>query len=105
LLTEEQITMVKTGTFRTRASRQPLRLLAPPAVVVSPETAVIHFRMNQIALATIAYGEVGSNSPDILDALSLSPGVGHPRWRQPVHGPARQPAVESGSAVHDLSRR
>ena len=64
LLTEDQARVIKTGTFRTRASRQPLRLLAPPARVVSPETAVIHFRLNQIALATISYGEVANGDPD-----------------------------------------
>jgi hypothetical protein len=64
LLSEEDATIVKTSTFRTRASREPLRLLAPPARVVSPETAVIHFRLNQIALATVAYGEVSAGSPD-----------------------------------------
>lgn len=64
LLSEEDVTIVKTGTFRTRASREPLRLLSPPARVVSPETAVIHFRLNQIALATVSYGEVSAGSPD-----------------------------------------
>jgi len=64
LLTADQVTVVKTGTFRTRAVREPLRLLAPPARVVSPETAVIHFRLNQIALATVSYGEFAAASPD-----------------------------------------
>jgi hypothetical protein len=63
-LIDEDVTVVKTGTFRTRASREPLRLLSPPARVVSPETAVIQFRLNQIALATVAYGEVSAGSPD-----------------------------------------
>ena len=58
LLTDEQATMIKTGTLRTRLTLQPLRLLGPPARVVSAEAAVINFRLNQIALATIDYGSV-----------------------------------------------
>ncbi|HCL29021.1 MAG TPA: hypothetical protein DIC52_11350 [Candidatus Latescibacteria bacterium] len=64
LLTEEDVTVVKMGTFRTRAERQAVRLLAPPTRVVSPETAVINFQLNQIALATIDYAETTFGDPD-----------------------------------------
>jgi hypothetical protein len=65
-LTEEQVTFVKTGTFRTSDTRQPLRLLAPPAQVVSPEAAVVHFELNQIALATIAYGLLSADNTELV---------------------------------------
>jgi hypothetical protein len=64
LLTESQVVVVKSGRFRTLAARRPLRLLTPPSRVVSPETAVINVRLNQIALATVAYGEAAGVSPD-----------------------------------------
>ena len=58
LMTEEEATASDTGIFRTRLQRQPLRLLGPPAVVVSVESAVVNFRLNQIAEARIDYGVV-----------------------------------------------
>lgn len=64
LLTEAQVVVVKSGSFTTRAARQPTRLLAPPSRVVSPESAVINVRLNQIALVTVAYGLADERSPD-----------------------------------------
>ena len=63
LMTEEEATTSDTGTFRTRVQRQPLRLLGPPAVVVSVESAVIGFGLNQIAQARIDYGAVPVGDP------------------------------------------
>jgi len=58
LLTQEQISFSKTGTFRTRATGRPLRLLVPPSRVVSSNSAVITTRLNQITGLVIDYGIV-----------------------------------------------
>ncbi|MBT4610261.1 MAG: T9SS type A sorting domain-containing protein [Gemmatimonadetes bacterium] len=58
LLTQEQVSFSKTGTFRTRAAGRPLRLLVPPSRVVSSNNAVITARLNQITGLVIDYGVV-----------------------------------------------
>jgi hypothetical protein len=64
-LTEGAASFVKTGTFRTRSGRQPLRLLAPPATVVAADRATVNVRFNQIALVDIDYGpQVGPGGSD-----------------------------------------
>jgi hypothetical protein len=64
-LTEGAASFVKTGTFRTRSERQPLRLLAPPATVAAADRATVNVRFNQIALVDIDYGpQVGSGGSD-----------------------------------------
>ena len=64
-LTEEEASFIKTGTFRTRSGRQPLRLLAPPATVAAADRATVNVRFNQIALVDIDYGpQVGSGGSD-----------------------------------------
>ena len=80
MLTEDDASVVKTGSFRTRRQREPLRLLIPPARILSAERATIDVRFNQIALATIDYGEVPSSdaypisltSADILRTHSIT---------------------------------
>jgi hypothetical protein len=81
LLTEDQATVVKTGTFKTRKDRQPLRLSGPPARVVSAGNAVINLRFNQVALSVIDYGPVtgpvdaSSSDADLYPFSLTSPGV------------------------------
>ena len=69
-LTEDDATFIKTGTFRTRSQRQPLRLLAPPATIVASDRVTVNVRFNQIALVEIDYGIQGES----LSANSLSSG-------------------------------
>ncbi len=62
LLTAEQVSFSKTGTFRTRAAGRPLRFLVPPARVVSANNAVVTARLNQIAGLVIDYGVADENA-------------------------------------------
>ncbi len=87
LMTEEQVTVVKTGTFRTKKVGVPLRFLGPPSRVISADGAIISFRLNQVAGALVDYGLVregengdpdeviydwSASSADVLNAHSMT---------------------------------
>ena len=85
LMTEEQALVVKIGTFRTKKENLPLRFLGLPSRVISPDGAIINFRLNQVAGTIVDYGLVrdgpdgeeviydwSASSGDVLNAHSLT---------------------------------
>ncbi len=52
----DEALVVKTGSFRTPLTRQPLRLLGPPLQTLSSGNGVIKFNTNQISTALLEYG-------------------------------------------------
>jgi fibronectin type 3 domain-containing protein len=85
LMTEDRVTVVKTGTFRTKKEGVPLRFLGPPSRVISTAEAIISFRLNQVAGALVDYGLVregddpdeviydwNASSADVLNAHSVT---------------------------------
>lgn len=69
LMTEAQVTVVKTGTFRTKAAGVALRFLGPPSRVISTDGAIISFRLNQVAGALVDYGLVREGEGDDPDEV------------------------------------
>ncbi len=69
LMTEAQVTVVKTGTFRTKEAGVPLRFLGPPSRVISTDGAIISFRLNQVAGALVDYGLVREGEGDDPDEV------------------------------------
>jgi len=76
LMTEEQVTFTKTGTFRTKKESVPLRFLGPPQRVISADGAIINFRLNQVAGALLDYGLVreGAEGEEVIYDWSASSG-------------------------------
>jgi fibronectin type 3 domain-containing protein len=62
LLSETQAVVTINAPFHTKRLALPLFMLAPPTKILSSESAVIGFRLNQIAGAVVDYGLFGTRT-------------------------------------------
>jgi hypothetical protein len=65
LLSEDQITVDRSGSFKTKTTVQPVRLTRRPQTVVGPASAVAIFSLNQTAIIRVDYGKVANFSAKI----------------------------------------
>ena len=73
LLTEDQATVVKTGSFRTRTDQVPLRFAGPLREIVGSDVVVINVRFNQIANVEVDFGRVRGAADDGASDATLYP--------------------------------